>query len=90
MSDGRTPGRIYFDPQSGLINDEGHEKIADHVRKHYRKCPSCKKQAGFSVAEHVHVIPGFNLQVTDTVVLVMCNSCCELRTLGAAKLGIDR
>ena len=90
MSEGRTPGRIYYDPGTGLIDEQGYTKIAKHVREHYKECPSCKKQTGFAVAEHVHVIPGVRLQAAHTVVLVMCNSCFEIRTLGASKLGIDR
>ena len=36
------------------------------------------------------MIPGFNLQSSHTVVLVMCNACFDIRILGAVKLGIDR
>ena len=90
MDSERTSGPIYFDPQTGLILDQGYQMVKKHIEAKYKRCPSCESREGFSVAEHVHVLPGFRLQSAHTVVLIMCNSCYEIRTLGAAKLGIDR
>lgn len=86
----RTSGQIDFDPATGLLSDRGYRKVASHISRNIRECPACRSQIGFSVAEHVHMIPGFNLQSSHTVVLVMCNACFDIRILGAVKLGIDR
>lgn len=84
----RESGTVYYDPATGLLSDEGYEKVASHITKHFQACPACRSRNGFSVAEHLHVIPGF--QSAHTVILVMCNSCYDIRTIGAIKLGIDR
>lgn len=87
---GRTSGVVHYTPSDGLMSDEGYRIVAEHLRKHLPQCPSCHSKDGFSVAEHLHIIPGFKMESAHTVVLVMCNSCYELRAYGAVKMGIDR
>ena len=86
----RASGAVHYDPATGLLSDRGYQIVASHITKHMRECPTCRSRKGFSVAEHLNVVPGFKLQSSHTVVLVMCNTCYDIRSIGAVKLGVDR